>query len=548
MEDTQVYSLKNIKLDKTPRPEQLQLLDFTKNAILGNKKYMVIDAPVGVGKSYYSVMFMDWFKKNYDASAQFDVLTNSKILQEQYTKDYNFMNSLWGKGSYECEKYQTDCGTGSEWCRLQNESCDACPYKTAKWKFENGDVALTNFHLFLTYMVYMPMAYKRSSRVLIIDEAHDFDSVFCDFITTKISKPLLKRNGFTDEEVIRAISIFGNSPEDLEAAEFVKLVDEQFLPIAKTVINRLAREGEDDGNIQSLNQLQSLNNNYLKWETLSAEYNALPDNWIVEIQKEYKRNPKTNEVSDVYYDFTAQPVWAYPYMQEKIWNKYDFVIFMSGTILDKNMYAQMNGFDPAMSEYISIESPFPVENRPIYFFNNIGKQSFKTKEITWSKQLPVLKQILHKHRKTKGIIHTSNYEIMGWVENAFNESRILSHGYDNRSEVLQQHYNSDEPTVLVSPSMMTGVDLKDEMSRHQTILKVPYPFLGSKKIKKRMETNKNWYGWKTSVDLIQMYGRSIRSKDDKAKTYILDGSFGDVLKWNSHYFPEWVKKAIQYVN
>lgn len=547
MEDIQIYDLKEIKLDKTPRPEQKQLLDFSINSILSNKKFIIADAPVGIGKSYYSVMFMDWFQKNYDATAQFDILTNSKILQEQYTNDFDFMNSLWGKGSYVCEKYQTDCGTGAEWCKIQNSSCDNCPYKIAKYKFENGDVALTNFHLFLTYMVYMPMAFKRSSRVLIIDEAHDFDSVFCDFITTKVSKPLLKRNGFSDEEIIKCLNLFGNNPEDLTPEEFVNIIDEHFLPIVKTVINRLAKEGEA-GNIQALNYLQSLNNNFLKWETLKKEYEKLPDNWIVEIEKVYKRDKKTDKVNDMYYEFTAQPVWAHPYLEKYIWSRYDFVIFMSGTILDKKMYSEMNGFDNELTSYISLASPFPVENRPIYYFHRTGKQSYKTKEITWANQQPILRQILQKHRKHKGIIHTANYEIQGWVQTAINENRILSHTSENRNEVLQHHYNSNEPTVLVSPSMITGVDLHSEYSRFQVLIKIPYPHLGSKKIKKRMETNPNWYGWKTVCDIIQSYGRSIRSKDDHAKTYILDSCFSDVLRYNSHYFPQWFLDSIFYVD
>jgi len=96
--------------------------------------------------------------------------------------------------------------------------------------------------------------------------------------------------------------------------------------------------------------------------------------------------------------------------------------------------------------------------------------------------------------------------------------------------------------------MMTGVDLIEEFSRHQTILKMPYPNLGSKKVKKRMETMKEYYGLTTVRDLIQAYGRSVRSKDDKANTYILDSCFGDLLKWNNKYFPQWVKDAIQYVD
>lgn len=170
MKDIDIYDIKKIKLSKTPRPQQIELLDFTKKSILDNMKYIMIDAPVGIGKSIYSVMFMDWFKKNYDITAQFDILTNSKILQEQYTNEFDFMNSLWGKGSYHCDTFDTDCSTGGEWCKIQGSKCDNCPYTEAKYKFENGDVALTNFHLFLTYMVYMPGAWKRSSRVLIIDE------------------------------------------------------------------------------------------------------------------------------------------------------------------------------------------------------------------------------------------------------------------------------------------------------------------------------------------------------------------------------------------
>lgn len=545
MKDIDIYDLKKIKLTKTPRPQQIELFDFTKQSILNNQKYIMIDAPVGIGKSYYSVMFMDWFKKNYDVTAQFDILTNSKILQEQYTNDFDFMNSLWGKGSYMCETHNTDCATGGEWCKIQGTKCDSCPYTEAKYKFENGDVALTNFHLFLTYMVYMPGAWKRSSRVLIIDEAHDFDSVFCDFITTKISKPLLKRNGFTDDETHHAISLFGDFPEDLTITEFIKIVKEDFLNIVKTVINRLAREA-DDGSLEALKTLQSLNNNFLKWDSLSTQYNNTPDNWILESDRVKKYN-KEGKIIDEYIELTAQPVWAYPYLDEYVWSKYDYVIFMSGTILDKEVFSKMNGLDKDLASYICIDSPFPLDNRPIYYFYNTGKQTFKTKEIVWNKQKDVLRKIIKKHKKDKGIIHTANYEIQGWVGKEFNENRILTHDSSNRSDILQLHYNSDEPTVLVSPSMMTGVDLHDDFSRHQTILKMPYPNLGSKKIKKRMDTMKEYYGLATVRDLIQMYGRSIRSMDDNAITYVLDSCFGDLLKWNDRYFPKWVKDAIHYI-
>ena len=96
--------------------------------------------------------------------------------------------------------------------------------------------------------------------------------------------------------------------------------------------------------------------------------------------------------------------------------------------------------------------------------------------------------------------------------------------------------------------MVSGVDFQDDISRFQIILKIPFPYLGSEKIKQRMKTNSKWYNWKTVVDFIQMIGRSIRSKDDYADTYILDDSFSDVLKYNSHLIPRYITNAIKYIN
>ena len=48
--------------------------------------------------------------------------------------------------------------------------------------------------------------------------------------------------------------------------------------------------------------------------------------------------------------------------------------------------------------------------------------------------------------------------------------------------MLRKHYESKKQTVLISPSLHLGVDLKDDLSRFQVIVKVPYPDLTDKKI------------------------------------------------------------------
>jgi ATP-dependent DNA helicase DinG len=54
-----------------------------------------------------------------------------------------------------------------------------------------------------------------------------------------------------------------------------------------------------------------------------------------------------------------------------------------------------------------------------------------------------------------------------------------------------------------------------------------------------------WYYWQTALKLIQAYGRSVRSKDDWAKTYILDSAFGYFVKKNKDILPSWFIQAIR---
>ena len=88
-------------------------------------------------------------------------------------------------------------------------------------------------------------------------------------------------------------------------------------------------------------------------------------------------------------------------------------------------------------------------------------------------------------KNEKGIIHCHSYKVASYIKNNIRNSRILIHGSDNRDTILEKHKKSRKPTVLISPSMTEGVDLKGELSRFQIICKVPYPYLGDKLIKKR---------------------------------------------------------------
>ena len=175
----------------------------------------------------------------------------------------------------------------------------------------------------------------------------------------------------------------------------------------------------------------------------------------------------------------------------------------------------------------------------------IGKMSYQKKQETFKKYIPFIQKILNKYKDKKGIIHTNSFELADWIKSDISNQSLVFHDSSNKEEALKQHFESKVDSVIVSPSVHTGVSFDNDRARFQVIAKIPYPSLGSEKNKLRKSKNPEWYAYRTVSSLCQMIGRVIRNKKDFADTIIIDESFGDVLKYSSHYLPEWIKDSIK---
>ena len=192
-------SLKKDLSKYKPRKEQKEALNFIDSEYQKNKlnKFFLLNLPVGSGKSHLALMISDWYKKNVNKTAKVDIITNSKILQDQYSDTYESVCDLKGKENYECESYSSSCSQGAEFNRLNKTACEFCPYTSAREGFISGGISLTNFYLYILYAIYNPkLMESRDSRVLIVDEAHEFDDVMSDFITIKITESVVKKFKF----------------------------------------------------------------------------------------------------------------------------------------------------------------------------------------------------------------------------------------------------------------------------------------------------------------------------------------------------------------
>ena len=148
-------SLKKDLLKYKPRREQQEAMDFIDFEYKKNplNKFFLLNLPVGSGKSHLALMIADWYRKNANRMARVDIITNSKLLQDQYSNTYDSICDLKGKENYECESYACSCAQGSEFARLNKTSCESCPYSSARESYINGGVSLTNFYLYILHII-----------------------------------------------------------------------------------------------------------------------------------------------------------------------------------------------------------------------------------------------------------------------------------------------------------------------------------------------------------------------------------------------------------
>lgn len=538
----------------TTRPVQDKALEYIKNVMdkKRDNKFFLMNLPTGSGKSHLAMMIADYYISNINKNAKIDIITPGKLLQDQYSEEYESINDLKGKENYSCKTYDCSCAQGMEFNKLNKTSCDFCPYKDARLNYINGKISLTNFHLYLIYKVYAKdgNTQERESNVLIVDESHEFDDIMSDFISIKITEASVKKLKYNNEkEIINALKkvrtindyIFflkylrDESVSTMESMEKSMMggrninMDKRDLTIGSII------DSNDNKDVKIMKMITDMSQQILKIDLFTTEYSADPDNWVLEANINEKTGQK---------ELSLEPIWAYDYLDKYVWSKYDKVFLMSGTILDKNLFCELNGIDVKKTVYYSVPSPFPLAHRPLYYLP-VGKMSYNKKEETFEKYKPWVTKLLKKYKDKKGIIHTNSFELSNWFKDGVLDERLVYHDSSNKEEILKYHFDSDKPSVLVSPSVGTGVSFDYDRARFQIIAKIPYPSLASQKNKLRQKNNPRWYSWKTCTSILQFYGRVVRSKTDKGDTIIIDESFSDILRYSSDLLPIWFQQAIK---
>ena len=507
-----------------------------------SEKFFILEGPTGFGKSPVDICEASYAKTmpgfgQYDQGAY--ILTPQKTLAEQYMKDFKDMGlvELKGRANYRCDKWSrttgsdVDCEVGAslnESAGLEEkEKCSDCPYRAAKDTFMSQPFGTTNFSYYLNETKHAGQLQNRN--MLILDEGHNTEDQILSLTDTILNQRKC------DEYGVGKLPVFDAGDNE----KVMMWLDSTFAPAVNIYSNKLAKalkEARDDDRVKVIKKIKALDN-FLQRISMFRDSND-PGEWFAwsDIQ-EYKG--KVTGTGDLF----IKPLTARLFANDLLFSKAQKVLITSATILDFETFMRNLGIRHDETQIYAVDSEFPVENRPI-FYRPSGSMSYKNIDKTLPKMAIEIESLLTRYIAKKGIVHTNSYKVNQYITNYLMSTshahRVITHGKGKGEREAAQlaHLTSKEPTVLFSPSMTEGLDLKEDLSRFQIVCKVPYPALDPY-TRARMARDSHWYSWQTALKLVQGTGRSVRSKTDRAHTYILDSDFADFIQRNNRIIPKW---------
>lgn len=517
-----------------PSYQQDFILDELNKAYAAGYKFVVLNAPTGIGKSFIAKTLAnsrnepsETFKEFVESRAIYEaeddedlemipasgtaILTVTKTLQNQYGRDFTDGKILKGKSNYPCALVEDlPCDLGPCTFNHKIRECADCPYFRAR----NAAVAAKcSFYSYAMFMSLPPACRKKE--FLICDEASEVEDVLVKMYSLTFNFKILKKLGVNVPPTPRKNASY-----------------EDYLLWLKTIKNEifaLLAELREKFRNKNLKREQKI-----KFKAVKL-YNEHCDKLLL----------AANDTEFIV-DHVDVGLEFKPYKVDKLANNLykdcEFVVFMSATIIDHENFAKQLGIGPDDYYYIEAESDFDPKKAPIKLSDKIAV-TYANKVKTIPQLAQIAKAICAQHRGQKGIIHTHSLDITKALHDVFgnNPRFIYREDGSTNEDMIIEHSERDDDTVLVSPSMTHGIDLKGKLGEFSIVMKAPFLPLGDSRIKRLCEEDKEWYLNKMLSNFIQICGRTVRSKKDTSITYVLDATLYSKLAEAKDKIPKYIR-------
>lgn len=520
----------------------------------------LLDAPTGTGKSLIGILFSAFMasrgKKGY-------ILTSDIALHEQYEQDFSRYGLVsWGniKGvdNYTCsltsEKFSSgECKSkGLSYREASKLNCyGGCGYFQSRDKAIASDVTLLTYSYGLVQRNYVEDKSQDGSPFeqrdfVVCDEAHKV----VDIVQSHFSPKVSQRSAETVQKLVTGLLEIGfrdiTAPiEELkeltgsilgteDKGSIMKLLRRFMLILGKVATHRerVQKAAKDKfGSMNVSNEWRMVLKNF---DQVQDMHTKVQD--YLEIVEKSGLHYMIKAMSDNEATFNCLDE---KYLMKKHFHeRFGFKLLMTATMGSKKEFEDSIGVKGAF--YRKMESTFDFTRSPIYFYPS-RRMSMRDIEKNMGWLVKTVSDIMDVHPTESGVIHSGSYDLGSKLLHRLPKTKQRRiHVYKGAGEKMDtlKRFIETPGNILMGPSLLEGLDLKDDKSRLQIFLKVPYPNLGDKYVAEKMKYSKGWYSWKTCTSILQGIGRSVRSEQDWAVTYFLDGCLTDLITRSSDNFPD----------
>jgi Rad3-related DNA helicase len=491
------------------------------------------------------------------------ILTSDISLHEQYTRDFAKYGLIsWGqiKGvdNYNCslnnEKFSIgECkNKGLNYQEAEKLNCyGGCGYFQSRRKAIDSDVALLTYSYGLIQRNFVEDKSQNGSAFeqrdfVVCDEAHKVvdlvQSHFSPRLSQKTAENVLKLTlGMADIGFPNALIPVDQLRETMD--DIIHEEDKSAL------LKHLKRTMIILGKAQSYrDEVQKAAKEKFGGDNVPSEWKAVFKNfdYVKDVLCKVEDYIEIIEKSGLHYMIKAMNDTEATFncldekylMKKHFLDRFGFKLLMTATMGSRTEFESSIGVKKSF--YRKMESTFDYTRSPIYFYptRRMGKKDIDS-NMTWL--IKTVSDIMDAHPTESGVIHSGSYELgnklLYKLPKAKQKRIHVYRGTEEKMDSLKKFIETPG-NILIGPSLLEGLDLKDDKSRLQIFLKVPYPNLGDRYVAEKMKYSKGWYSWKTCTSILQGIGRSVRSEEDWAVTYFLDGCLTDLITRSADNFPD----------
>tara|TARA_B110000881_G_scaffold8111_1_gene6255 strand:+ start:462 stop:2195 length:1734 start_codon:yes stop_codon:yes gene_type:complete len=547
------------------RDGQREIIEAICNSYLEDPNAtLVVDAPTGAGKSLIAMWSAHVLKELGNRGY---LITSDLSLQDQYESDFYRLGLRWpsirGVDNYECSVNGLpfslgDCklkGMGYE--QAEKLSCySSCDYLQNRKRSIEQPIALLNYSFWLIQRNYVEDRMLQDNKevpfksrdFVFFDEAHKVDEIVQGHFSPRIDIGIVDRFGLANRFIQK--QDIGTPIQTLGSIKSIvtRLLTEKSKPAlfeAMQDFRKIAKVYRKAAQITKAQAGKRFKNREVPrdWATALTTFDRIKDvyckfdDYVALIKDVGVDSMVINQMED---EAKFMCVEEGRMIQKYLHDRAGFKVFMSATIGDPRAFVKIMGIKNA--KFIRVPNAFNYDKSPVVFVNR-HKLSFREREASLPKVVKILDQIISKHSGQRGVIHTGSYMFANYIkQNSKHTFRLMDYENSKDKKGIIELFKKKDDAVLMGPSLLEGLDLKDDISRFQIFFKVPYPNVSDPLIKAKMQHSKEWYDWKTGISIMQGVGRSVRSKDDWAVTYVLDACFRSLINKKGFFPPSFQER------